>query len=36
MIKYPSIDPKKIGGPVANKARAWFIARFNEGADFSA
>lgn len=30
------IDPKKIGGPVANKARAWFVTKFNEGADFSA
>ena len=22
-------DPKKLGGPIANKARPWFIARFN-------
>lgn len=22
-------DPKKIGGPIANKARPWYIARFN-------
>jgi hypothetical protein len=30
------LDPKKLGGPIANKARQWFVARFNEGADFSA
>jgi hypothetical protein len=30
------IDPKKLGGPIANKARVWFVTKFNEGADFSA
>jgi hypothetical protein len=30
------LDPKKLGGPIANKARAWFATKFNEGADFSA
>lgn len=30
------LDPKKLGGPIANKARAWFVTKFNEGADFSA
>jgi hypothetical protein len=30
------LDPKKLGGPVANKARAWFVQKFNEGVDFSA
>lgn len=25
------LDPKKIGGPVATKARKWFIKKFNEG-----
>jgi hypothetical protein len=30
------LDPKKLGGPVANKARAWFVTKFNEGVDFSA
>jgi hypothetical protein len=24
------IDPKKIGGPVANKARQWFMSRINK------
>lgn len=30
------LDPKKLGGPISNKARVWFTAKFNEGADFSA
>ena len=30
------LDPKKLGGPISNKARVWFQAKFNEGADFSA
>lgn len=30
------LDPKKLGGPLANKARAWFVTKFNEGVDFSA
>jgi len=23
------LDPKKLGGPIANKARPWFINKFN-------
>lgn len=30
------LDVKKLGGPIANKARQWFIAKLNEGADFRA
>lgn len=30
------LDPKKLGGPIANKARVWFAAKFNEGANFAA
>jgi hypothetical protein len=30
------LDPKKLGGPIANKARSWFVTKFNEGTDFSA
>lgn len=30
------LDPKKLGGPISNKARVWFTAKFNEGADFCA
>ncbi len=30
------LDPKKLGGTIANKARVWFVTKFNEGADFSA
>jgi hypothetical protein len=30
------LDPKKLGSPIAAKSRAWFIEKFNEGADFSA
>jgi hypothetical protein len=25
------IDPKKLGGAIANEARPWFIKKFNEG-----
>lgn len=25
------LDPKKLGGPIANKARPWFIGQFNSG-----
>jgi len=25
------LDPKKLGGPIANKARKWYIDKFNEG-----
>ena len=31
IIVASQIDPKKLGGPVANIARPWFIKKVNEG-----
>jgi hypothetical protein len=30
------LEVKRLGGPISNKARAWFIQQFNAGTDFSA